>query len=125
MPALRNSALWPARAEAGRRSLSWPRGRWRLSLNRSVCYKGQLSLLPRIEASLDVDGVPVPRTLEQAARDHAAVTAFAVNRKRRLAVQVGDGRVEGAKAPPTCTRYVSGLTLRGTADSQHPQRRQA
>ena len=80
----------------------------------------QFCLLPRIESADHVDNV-VARALQQTARDHAPVTALAVDRDGSIPLKLRQGRLEAVQRIPVHAVDVASLPFTFSTDIQHLQ----
>src|ERR1019366_8102139 len=71
----------------------------------------QVGLLPGVEPADYIYHIVVPGTLQQAAGDETAISAFAMHRDRRVPVEVGQGRLETVERMPVRARDMGGLEL--------------
>src|SRR5580700_5253955 len=103
------------------RTLLRERGATDSSLDRLLRDKRQLRLLPRVEASHYVDHILKTGSLQQAACDHAAIPALAVNGDGKVAIDFGRRDLEVIERPPGCACDVPRIPFRLAADVQHLQ----
>ena len=85
----------------------------RFALDWKVC------LLPGIKAANHVGDVLEASSLQQAARDHAAITALTMDRNRPVAVDCWGRYFEIVQRPPGCIFDMSGVPLGFAAHIEH------
>jgi hypothetical protein len=79
----------------------------------------QCRLLPGVESADEVDDVLETGALQQAAGDHAAVSALAVNRNGRRVIHLWWRDSEVVERPPGRVRNVRGIPLRFATYVEH------
>src|ERR1700685_837785 len=82
------------------------------SLYRLLRDKRQPRLLPGVEASDYVDHILKTGSLQQAACDHAAISALAVNSDGKVAIDFGRRDLEVIQRPPGCAFDVPRIPFR-------------
>ena len=88
-------------------------------LSGNPSHGGQPGLLPGVKTAHHVDHVTKTRTLQQAACDHAAESAFAVHRERPIAIDFRRGHLEVIERPPSRCFDVARVPLALTTHVEH------
>src|SRR6202050_549457 len=90
-------------------------------LSRLRGHHWQFRLPPGIESANHIDDVLETRALQQAAGNHATVSALAVNRHGRIVIHLRRRDSEVVERPPGRVRNVRDIPLRLATDVKHLQ----